>query len=530
LDDIRDASLPLDTETYKRMLELCIRRREAVAGPTGGLDKCSTLDVHAHAFADSVSGLAKDRGEIPKRVVYDRICTLPGEGVAAPVIDSFFMQLKRVVAGKVAAHVASLQKLEDLTLCLAIRAVGVEERQVSETEVQVEDRWHFGLVVAKIGQATASVNVSTQGWAELELVDVGSSGRPGFPMGVNLRLARHAFVPPSTTTGNRKYATGVTLGRHKMYVTEDYLAGVLKYTRVPERFTIFEVSFEWSAVDAEALLVTGLPWREDIAGTAADPVVHVHALLALEDGVEDGGEGSDDSCDWGSLLEPPCKRPRPITDGPAAVDDDLFDFAPLELDDERDDTNSCDGSHFPDVIPPHSDTDEDDKDEVSLPGEAVDETSSQGSVDVDATYPEPPAPPSSSTGASSSTDPPPLPPPPPPPVPDRRARAMPFGTNGQSVSPIYSNKDGNQILKGWGATCKQHLNAFDHSKAVCKKSITLGRCSSDEARLRMKLWLIHGGARVDATSATARGDHLRLDANTFDLLDEAIVDAMATAI
>ena len=123
------------------------------------------------------------------------------------------------------------------------------------------------------------------------------------------------------------------------------------------------------------------------------------------------------------------------------------------------------------------------------------------------------------------------PPPPPPPVADvvapappplpRNVRGIPWGD--WSLAPI--SRGG--VLCAYGATCRNHSNGPGDA-TVCKISRTLahrGRVmSEDEARVRMKLWLL-AGRDIDPGQPNQRQLHLDIDPRSLPLRSEAEVDA-----
>ncbi len=63
---------------------------------------------------------------------------------------------------------------------------------------------------------------------------------------------------------------------------------------------------------------------------------------------------------------------------------------------------------------------------------------------------------------------------------------------------------------GYGATCSKHLNHDDGPKTVCKRQITLAKCSGDLALARraMKAWLYMGHFLEEGASRT---EHFAVD-------------------
>jgi hypothetical protein len=82
---------------------------------------------------------------------------------------------------------------------------------------------------------------------------------------------------------------------------------------------------------------------------------------------------------------------------------------------------------------------------------------------------------------------------------------------------------------GWGATCRGHLNRWDHDKVECKKTFRCATMPDDEVKLRMKLWLLFGlaigGSRVDA-----RQEHMAVSPHMLQVRPEAEVDAEAEGV
>lgn len=82
---------------------------------------------------------------------------------------------------------------------------------------------------------------------------------------------------------------------------------------------------------------------------------------------------------------------------------------------------------------------------------------------------------------------------------------------------------------GWGAICGGHLNHGDRHGAQCKKALMFsGRSgmTSDEARVRVKQWLLEG-LLIDEADRWARRTHVAINPRSFALMDEDRVDRLA---
>ena len=123
----------------------------------------------------------------------------------------------------------------------------------------------------------------------------------------------------------------------------------------------------------------------------------------------------------------------------------------------------------------------------------------------------------SGSAASSSTaiqpppsteEPPPVPPPPAPHSSTRaRARvAEPWGKSHWSLAPV---RNAQGITIGYGATCKDHVDAAFPLRE-CKKQVTIGKSGLSLAtlKLRMKRWLIAGLDDSDWDADTMRMHHI----------------------
>jgi hypothetical protein len=77
----------------------------------------------------------------------------------------------------------------------------------------------------------------------------------------------------------------------------------------------------------------------------------------------------------------------------------------------------------------------------------------------------------------------------------RARRSTVFGSIGWTIAPIYSNKSGVAIQTGWVCVCGQHWNEGDGLEY--KKQLIFGdKMDPEEARLRIKLWLLAGLAMM----------------------------------
>lgn len=112
-------------------------------------------------------------------------------------------------------------------------------------------------------------------------------------------------------------------------------------------------------------------------------------------------------------------------------------------------------------------------------------------------------------------------------------RGFPWGPAPWKLAPIMSNVGGpTPVQIGWGATCGCHKNVADGNSIQCKKQIVAGqKMSLDEARLRMKLWLLKGTDIVNSESSISRDQHVRLiNARDLELCPESDADARARAL
>ena len=109
--------------------------------------------------------------------------------------------------------------------------------------------------------------------------------------------------------------------------------------------------------------------------------------------------------------------------------------------------------------------------------------------------------------------------PPPPPAAPRQARAELWG-----IWHLARLKAG-----GWGATCRGHLNRWDHERVECKKTFRCTTMPDDEVKLRLKLWLL-SGMGIDSSRVDARQEHMAVSPHMLQLRPEAEVDSEAEAV
>lgn len=94
--------------------------------------------------------------------------------------------------------------------------------------------------------------------------------------------------------------------------------------------------------------------------------------------------------------------------------------------------------------------------------------------------------------------------------------------HGWSIAPIKGG--------GWGATCRQRTNSWDESGTACKKMINVASMSEDEARVRVKLWLL-AGLEIPSDAPDGRQRHVfEVNARALALQPEAEVDALAARL
>ena len=115
--------------------------------------------------------------------------------------------------------------------------------------------------------------------------------------------------------------------------------------------------------------------------------------------------------------------------------------------------------------------------------------------------------------ASPSTE------PPPPSAAPRQARAELWG-----IWHLARLKAG-----GWGATCRGHLNRWDHERVECKKTFRCTTMPDGEVKVRMKLWLLAGVA-IDGSRVDARQQHMAVSPHMLEVRPEAELDAEAEAV
>lgn len=147
---------------------------------------------------------------IPARVVHDRPC----RGLcfhSEPSAWACFEQLDKITH----RHISEVKDIEDLTCVIGFKITMPPPDAV---------RWHFGLVVLKMGQGTAAVGKASEAWLELDILNAEIVRQDDFPSGARLRFGQWDYIDHGR---DDKFTQAVTTGRFKFFVSADFLARVV---------------------------------------------------------------------------------------------------------------------------------------------------------------------------------------------------------------------------------------------------------------------------------------------------------------
>jgi hypothetical protein len=204
-DGQHSVAAPLAVQRYTDTVENA--RGDLVLHRPGGLQHTSYFDLHAASFDGQTTGLSKCRGVIPAQVVHDRPC----RGLCWRAEQSAwacFEQLEKIIHRKVGEH----KDVENLSCVIGFKVTLPDDAV----------RWHFGLVVVKLGQGTAAVGKASEGWLELAITNPEKFGEG--PCGVRLRFDKWEYIVPPRQD---KFTRDVSTGRFKFFVSADFLARVV---------------------------------------------------------------------------------------------------------------------------------------------------------------------------------------------------------------------------------------------------------------------------------------------------------------